>query len=313
MGKSRTISILVFFVSATAFGVMGAHKTLLRDGFVLRGVDGKLAGKNGSEGWLFKFDSDVSDGRGIIKAGTAVELLPSAVLEKMTAEMQTHSAANPVRSKLPGAATVPPVQTSNVASYRLWGRITRYKGRNFIFPVYFLPLSKAEPPAQTQKSQQQKEALPTINEPGDAVSIPDEIIAKLQSGGVARPEQLSKGLIELKPDFVLTDRTGFISSAVSRPFGFAQDRDAYHVNGKREKEKENTQYDFVLDGLGRGLQRVWFALLPCEALERAERTQSAEPEPVRFKATGIATKYKGEYYLLLQKAARVYSYGNFPR
>jgi len=37
------------------------------------------------------------------------------------------------------------------------------------------------------------------------------------------------------------------------------------------------------------------------------------PEPVRFKIAGIKTAYKGEHYLLLQKATRVYSHENFDR
>jgi hypothetical protein len=48
-------------------------------------------------------------------------------------------------------------------------------------------------------------------------------------------------------------------------------------------------------------------------LELAEQRQSAVPVPVRFKIAGIMTKYKGENYLLLQKATRIYSHQNFDR
>lgn len=70
---------------------------------------------------------------------------------------------------------------------------------------------------------------------------------------------------------------------------------------------------FVLDALGRNVRPVSLRLLPCEALELAELAQSVIPEPVRFKIAGIVTKYKGEKYLLLQKATRIYSHGNFAR
>ena len=32
---------------------------------------------------------------------------------------------------------------------------------------------------------------------------------------------------------------------------------------------------------------------------------------MRFNVAGILTRYKGQQYLLLQKATRIYSYGNF--
>ena len=70
---------------------------------------------------------------------------------------------------------------------------------------------------------------------------------------------------------------------------------------------------FVLDAFGRNARRVSLRQLPCEVLELAEQKQSAVPEPVRFKIAGIMTKYKGENYLLLQKATRVYSHQNFDR
>jgi len=46
-------------------------------------------------------------------------------------------------------------------------------------------------------------------------------------------------------------------------------------------------------------------------LELTELKEAADPEKVRFKIAGIMTKYKGENYLLLEKATQTYSYGNF--
>jgi hypothetical protein len=85
------------------------------------------------------------------------------------------------------------------------------------------------------------------------------------------------------------------------------DRSAFLVKNK------DGRLIFVLDSLGRNVRPVSLRLLPCEALELAEVAQSAIPEPVRFKIAGTVTEYKGEKYLLLQKATRVYSHGNFAR
>jgi len=261
MGKRLAISILVFFISHTVFSAGMAPKSLLRDNFVLTGVDGKLTIANSNEGWFFEFDSDVSDDRGRTYAGASLELLPSTALEKMTDDANNRSDAG----------------------YRLWARVTKYKGRNFIFPIYFLPLSKTK----ELSTSQQQETKPTINEPNDALAIPKEIIEKLKPRKIVRTVQLRKGL-ELKTDSILANRTGFI-------------RNSGH------------EVSFVLDALGRNVQQISFPLLPCEMLERAERTQSAEAEPARFKVAGILTQYKGKHYLLLERAIRVYSYENFPR
>jgi hypothetical protein len=85
------------------------------------------------------------------------------------------------------------------------------------------------------------------------------------------------------------------------------DRSAFLVKNK------DGRLNFVLDSLGRDVRPVSLRLLPCEALELAEFKQAAIPVSVRFKIAGIVTKYKGEKYLLLHKATRVYGHGNFAR
>jgi hypothetical protein len=164
----------------------------------------------------------------------------------------------------------------------------------------------------SQKTRQ-KEAELTINEPNDELAIPQEIMAKLKTTRILRTEkptpaqnatfatsrkigagQPQKGL-ELKHDSILADRTGFI-------------RDSGHEAGGMGYE-----VNFVLDALGRSVQRTSFGLLPCEVLEQAQLKQSAEADPLRFKIAGILTQYKGSYYLLLERARRVYSHQNFSR
>jgi len=286
----------------TSNGAPTAPQALLRDGFVLRGIDGKLTGQDspapirGRESgygpqlnryesrWFFELGSDVSDYRVRAGAGTRLELLPSATLEKMTADVSERS-------------------------FRLWGRVTRYKGENFIFPMYFLPLSKtAKPQSQTpkalQKQQQQEDRRqPAISDPNDILEIPQEIIEKLKTRKADRLKMLPETTEakkrqeepepakrpEIKQDSVLAGRTALLV------------------------EQDDGRLVFVLDAVGRNVQDVSLRLLPCEALELTEARQSAAPEPVRFKIAGIRTAYKGKGYLLLQKATRVYSHQNFDR
>jgi hypothetical protein len=231
----------------------------VRDGFGLTGVDGELSSSEGK--WFFKFDSEVSDGVGQIKAGENIELLPSTALEKITTDALKRPEAN----------------------YRLWGDVTKYKSENFVFPIYFLPISPIED--QNKPGEKPKMKM-VINEPNDALPMPEEIVGKLKSRRILRQEQLQEGL-QLKQDYVLADRTAILGKCA------------------------DGQADVILDAIGRNVPQLSIRLLPCEVLELAQKEQSAEPDQVRFKIAGIITQYKGEYYLLLQKAVQAYSHENF--
>ncbi|MHC4111963.1 MAG: hypothetical protein ACYSUY_12885 [Planctomycetota bacterium] len=294
MGKKITISSLAVVISAVAiasgFRSSKPRQMLLRDGFVLTGVDGRLvthdsneAKRNSaSERWFFEFDSNVSDGRGLIKAGARLELLPSSVLERMIADANNGS----------------------VTSYRLGGNLTQYRDKNFIFPTYFLPLAKTkQQPSSTSQKSPQQENRPKINEPNDVLTIPKELIDKLpdrkkridhktrEKNGTELTDKRKPGQ---KQDSILADRCGFIRES-----------------GRRTQDTWR-KVSFVLDAIGRTEAKTSLRLLPCQALELAQRKQSAAPEALRFKVAGIVTKYKGKDYLLLQRATRVYSHGNFP-
>ncbi|GAI67899.1 unnamed protein product, partial [marine sediment metagenome] len=93
----------------------------------------------------------------------------------------------------------------------------------------------------------QQDIKMTINEPNDQLAIPQDIIAKLKTRRIVRPEQLQKGL-ELKADCIIADRTAFLAD---------QPDDGVTL--------------VVLDALGRNIPQVSFRLLPCEALQRARR------------------------------------------
>lgn len=269
--KRLAVLILVFLIGTVHVDLCrAASKTkpkLLRDGFVLNGIDGELT-TTGPDGWFFKFDVEVADDKARIEPGKSLRLLPSSTLEKMTAAAKAD-------------ATIP---------YRLWGRITRYRNENLIFPVYFLPLSKAKPAERlTQPPAAGGPAEPSINEPGDAVIIPDEVLQMLRPRRVVALARLTVPL-DLQRDSILADRTGFIVQL-----------------------KDNVWPVFELDSLGRNLQGRSVRLMPCQALQHAQAEEARSPARLRFKVAGILTKYKGRHWLLLQRATRLYSHGNFGR
>jgi len=297
MNRTSLLLILVFFIiavpTASGFGAEIIHETpLLRDGFVMMGVDGNLIGPDSNDVCFFELASDVNDYRTVIKAGTRLELLPSSALERMTADKKMRA----------------------TAAYRLLNsRVTKYKGRNFIFPGYFMPLSKVEKPEPEPSQEPQRRQQLALDEPNDVLAMPQEIVEKLR----ARRE---KPAVSRQP---IAD-SNEISDDESQPATekeklpdaqrYSRSSDSIYVDRTALLvEQDDGRFMFLPDALGRNLQKLSLRLLPCEALELTELKQAAEPEPLRFKIAGIITKYKGNNYLLLEKATRTYSHGNFGR
>jgi len=301
MSKMPVFLILVFFMNvvpaASGFGAEIIRETpLLRDGFVMMGVDGNLIRQPGglpdsNDVWFFELASDVNDYRTVIKAGTRLELLPSTALEKMTFDKKMRT----------------------TAAYRLWNsRVTKYRGRNFIFPNFFLPLGKAKKPPQKQDSSTDTVSEPkprrelAVDDPNDVLAMPREVIEKLR----ARRENPSTPLRvkkETRPFMPSGDEAPDAQRYTQSPDSVFVDRTALLV------EQDEGRLTFVPDALGRNVQKLSLHLLPCAALELTELKKAAEPDKVRFKIAGIMTTYKGKNYLLLEKATRTYSHGNFGR
>ncbi len=258
----------------------------LRDGFILRDIDGRLTCPDSNDVWFFELDSDVTDNETVIKARTKLRLLPSATLEKIITDANERS----------------------VKHYRLDVRVTQYKGGNFLFPFYFLPIStpKTSESTSPDKTAPAKDSTddPNLNDENNILTIPPDVLEKIEA---ARAKIAQSGQRISNSDEISTDRQKSATEKQNPPVYDSAliDRAAILV------EQKNGGFTFVLDALGRNAPQVWFQLLPCEALELSELIQSAVPDPVRFKIAGIVTKYKGTNYLLLQKATRIYSQGNF--
>jgi len=281
----------IVFGTATFETAPTAQMPLLREGFVIDGTEGRLVGPDSNDVWFFEFATDVNDNRVIVKAGTKLQLLPSAALAKMIAD----------------------IRRDPVLTYQLWGaRITKYKGRNFIFPSYYLPLKtavKSEPDSSQKvgnrvddEPESQQTLEPELTDPNSVLSIPPDILKKLR----ARRQKITDSgqritMDEARPSSlvprssapsVVVDRTGFV---------------------KESRLAGNGRLVFVPDALGRNIGAAFgkLRLLPCEILELAELKQADQLERVRFRIAGITTEYEGEHYLLLQKATVSYNHGNF--
>jgi hypothetical protein len=222
-----------------------------------------------------------------LPAGTRFVLLPSATLARLITDVNERSAPR----------------------YRLSARVTRYQGKNSLFPTYYLPLSKfkddksPEDGGQRTENGGQKTASPTSTEP--ELAVPPEVLEQLKKQrplrGPRRSAEAEKKPVQEPPDRVLVDCVGRIEGSSMGVPPMIQDHG------------QDARATFVPYALGWNLGDVRYELLPCTALEQALQKQRQVLDPIRFSVAGLVTEFKGKKYLLLQRAVVVYNYGNFGR
>jgi len=242
---------------------------LLAEGTVLQGVDGMLVGPDANDTWYFELNADVNDASGRIEATTRFTLLPSATLENMITD--ANDRLEP--------------------TYRLTGTVTRFKKLNFVFPSYYLPLSKLKG-SDPNEPNLPDDVRAALERSSAELAIPPEVLAKLRNRRMTRAMPRATGT---DPNGtaprktigrVMVGRVGVISAYDNRPI-------------------------FLPYALGWNVGEVYYELLPCQTLERTLQKQATASEPIRFNVAGLVTEFKGKKYLLLQRAIRVYSHGNF--
>jgi len=290
--------------------------TLLSDGSLIAGIDGKVAADTENGEWFFQLQEDVNGHLGRVQAGAKLRLLESSTLEQLTYDFKERSRGE----------------------YKIWARVTSYEGRNCLFPVYYIPLSglkksqqelenlkqkvEAKPaeqeqvekkPVKTKPKKQQTNNEPNLSEPEDEVVIPEELMEKFKTRKTFQPEQFTKKQTQKKNKKVDAKTEGnseLTEEQKLKEIEVEQDRILADRVAILQKSSHGG-YEFVLDGLGWNVSKVSFKVLPSQVLELAQRRQGNVPVTIRFKISGIVTVYKGELYLLLQRAVRTYSYQNF--
>ncbi len=285
----KKIFIILFVVSFASFSYAKTIKqTLLRDGISLKAAEGKLAASDTNAGkCFFELIVPVSDNSVVIAAGEKIELLPSSSLEMMIDNSKTF---------LP-------------ATYQLWNaKVTKYKGKNYIFPSVFFPVlpvsqeKKSDSSQSAPKQDDKQNSNPADS--NDILSFPSDILEQFNK---ARNTMNETGQRIPDSNFVTIDEFQKELERKLRlnPDTVLLDENAILVRNAKEG------LTFTLETYGRNVDTTSFRLLPCETLEVTELKQSESPEILRYKISGIVTKYKGGNYLLLYKATQIYSYGNF--
>ena len=267
----------------------------LREGSMIKAVDGKLTKAAESNTWFFTAEVNITDGRGTIKAGNPIELLPSGTLERMTslaaddeaihvklwARITRYCNRNVLIDKLPSRKFANrKVQNKQDLDSKFLG--DKLFNRNFLFPIYFVPLSTID------ETKEQKDRTGDTGNSEDDSIIPAEVLERLQPKRVVNLAKLDV-MLETKGDVILANRTGFVII-------------------------DDSAKVFTIDGLGRNVDDLHFKLLSSETLEATEKSLVETPVVrQRFRVSGTITMYKGQRYMLLQRATRTYSHGNFAR
>jgi hypothetical protein len=163
---------------------------------------------------------------------------------------------------------------------RVWAKVARYRGKNYFFLMNYFGLSapvKPLPKAQTTEADSPPKA--------DRLQIPEAVKKQLAQQRVVHTAAIPK-VATILTNKILINRSGYI------------------------KTQKDTKV-FVFDGLGYSTGDAPIQVLPCEALERIETLQNMGVGPYRFSIAGMTTTFRGQPYIYLQRALRVFNHGNF--
>ena len=283
--------LLLLLAAGPALSAQPTARQPLPETAVLDRVDGRLLHVDANDTWLFELTMDVKTPDYRLPARTRFVLLPSAALGRLTADVNDRSAPR----------------------YRLSARVTRYQGKNFLFPIYYLPLSKFKDDKNPEDGGQKTEdrsanpqsAIRNPQSGSPELAIPPEVLEQLKKQrplrGPRRSAETEKKPIQESPDRVLVDGVGRI------------ERSSMGVPPMLQDHGQDARATFVPYALGWNLGDVCYELLPCAALEQVLQKHKQVLDPIRFSVAGLVTEFRGKKYLLLQRAVVVYNYGNFGR
>lgn len=267
--KTNWNILLTAVVSGLVAGAMGAPQRgrPVEEGFLAAGTEGRIVNDSNSLCWTFYPKVEITDGKGILPAEKGVELLPCSGLEQM--------------AQLAGEA--------RTLQVRLWAMATEYRGTNYLYSLYFLPMraTAEETPAKPAKpAEPAAPTAPAAAGSGEKESVlPSEILQMIRRNRVPDLKRLDE-LVVVSNDRNLIQRTGLMQGVED---GFV----------------------FAGDAFGQNVGQGSYRLLPCRALEAMERSMQRTPGRQRYVVSGVATEFAGTEYLLLRRAVRTFTNGNF--
>jgi hypothetical protein len=168
---------------------------------------------------------------------------------------------------------------------KIWGILTLYRKENFLFPIQVMPLVEPEKAAPTPTPEPVETVPATDPNSTDSEVIPSNIMKLLQSQSKIDLAQISEMTAATRADSSMISKAGYITLGETR--------------------------QFQPDGFGRKVETADFVLLPCLTLEKTEDALARAMGRYRYTISGILSQSQGRQYLLLYRAQRTYSNGNF--
>ncbi len=165
---------------------------------------------------------------------------------------------------------------------RVWAVVTEHRGKNYLYCLYFLPL-KEQPDAQPEAPAPQ-ESAPAAEKEKESV-LPTEILQMIQKNAIPDLKRLNE-LVVVTGDRNLIGRTGLVQAT-------------------------GAVVEFKADAFGQNVGEGTFELLACKPLEEVLRAATRTPGRQRYIVSGVMTQYAGKNYLLLRRATRTFTHGNF--
>lgn len=170
---------------------------------------------------------------------------------------------------------------------QLWALCTQYKQMNYLFSVFFLPVNEGT--SSSQSPDEPKEAGGSDDVPGSAQTsesvIPSDILSQIRQSKTPDLQKFEQ-IAQVSGDMNLIDRAGYLI-------------------------EQNRVRIFQPDGFGMNVNRNQYSLLPNQMRSDAEKEMAKTPGRQRFTVSGLVTTYKGQTYILLRRAVRTYTNGNF--
>jgi len=176
----------------------------------------------------------------------------------------------------------------NKINVRLWGLFTQYNGNNYLFSVYFLPVKEdtnPEPAKSEPREEADSENATTEKHQEEDSIIPTDVLKQIKSNKTPDLKKFQQVAV-VTGDLNLIGRAGYL------------------------KQDKKIKY-FQPSAFGQNVSQNHYILLPCEMLEVAENKMQKSPGRQRYNISGLVTHYKGRNYMLLRRAVRTYTNGNF--
>ena len=163
--------------------------------------------------------------------------------------------------------------------------VTDYRGQNYLYALYFLPV-RAEPDVAPVEVDKPDESAATVPATEKESVLPDEILQMMQRNRI--------------PDLTRLDEIAIVSA----------DRNLIHRTGRIQSDADDA-FVFTQDGFGQNVGQASYRLLPSTALELIRRDMQRTSGRVRYVVSGVTTEFEGQAYLLIRRAVRTYTHGNF--